>query len=235
MRRIIPIASSCCFCFQLHQGFTNIIYFDIARLFWGNFFLKKKIKNFVGIIFALITFTKAESTPVDYTTTSFLLLAIITQTFFAFQSYNKGIPKNDYKIYRRYMISKSFYIFMNLMQLTFQDIFSCQIYVEQSKNEKCLSNILLLKIFLGVFWTIFEVYLLFVVFGFHYKSMKGFYGQLGSPMIFPDIYSVSQNACYKKGIILEVIGIKVNQDTLKKENPDIGFPLMKKQKNVKVI
>ena len=160
-------------------------------------------------------------------------MAIIVQTFYALRSHNRGIPKNDYKIYRKYLTSKSFYIFLNFLQITFQDAFSCQIYVEQQKYEKCLSNSLALKIFLGMLWTITEIYLQYIVYCFYIKTIKGFYGPFGSPPIFPDIYTASQNSSFKKGIILEVNGIKIKRNTIK-ENLDVGFPLPEKQKKIKL-
>ena len=37
--------NSCCCCFRILQGFTNIIYLDSARLFWGlEFFLNDKFQ-----------------------------------------------------------------------------------------------------------------------------------------------------------------------------------------------
>ena len=106
--------------------------------------------------------------------------------------------------------------------MTFQDPLSCRIYEEQKASDKCTSSTLALKIFLGLVWTLIELYFAFILYCFYSKTVKGFYGPMGSPPIFPEIYNASQNTMYKKAIILEVKGMKM-KDSLK-ENI-LGYPI----------
>ena len=233
MRRV-PLSTSCCFCFRLHQGFVNIIYFDIARLFWGNI-INSSFTDiiFQGILFALITFTKSDVTPVDFTVYSFVLTMIVLQTFYAIRSHNRGLPKNNYKIYKKYIVSKFLYILMNFFQMTFEDAFSCQIYAEQRNSDKCMSNTLALKIFLGFIWTLVEIYFGYIVYCFYMRTFKGYYGPQGYPPIFPDIYASSQNSRLKKGVILEVNGVRTKN--FNKELVVTGCLIQENSKNRKVI
>ena len=182
-----------------------------------------------GILFALITFTKTDSSALDYTVYSFLLIAIVVQTFFALRSHNRGIPKNNYKLYRKYIISKVWYIFMNFFQMTFDDTFSCQIYADQRNTDKCLSNSLALKVFLGLIWTIVEIYFCYIIYCFYIKTLKGYFGPMGYPPIFPDIYAASQNTLIKTGIIIEANGVRLKTQMKDSSTILTGFPIQDKK------
>lgn len=179
----------------------------------------------------MITFTKSDATDVDYSIYSLVLTSIFIQTVHALRTHGKGIPKNDVKMYRKYIISKLIYTFCNFFQMTFQDTFSCQFYYEtQKSSDKCLSNSISLKIFLGIIWTLIELYFTYIVYCFYVKTLKGFYGPIGSPPIFPDVSNPTQNCRFKKGIALEVQGIKP-RGNIGKEYADQGYLI---QKNGKV-
>lgn len=117
--------------------------------------------------------------------------------------------------------------------MTFQDTLSCEFHPEQKYLDKCLSNSISLKIFLGLIWTAVELYFTYIVFCFYMKTLKGFYGPIGSPPIFPDIYNASQNSRFKTGIALEVFGIKIKGNILKGFDQE-GYVLDKNMKVYKV-
>jgi len=124
------------------------------------------------------------------------------------------------------------YIFLNFFQMTFEDIFSCQIYADQKASDKCLANSLALKIFLGLIWTFVELYFCYIVYCFYVKTLKGYYGPMGFPPIFPDIYAASQNSMIRNGIIMEVKGMKLNgTNTLKEYIVPLGYPIQDKKYN----
>lgn len=150
------------------------------------------------------------------------------QTYYSIKSLNRGIPKNDYKIYKKYFKTKLCYITLNFIQVGFQDLLDCIIF--NSKSDICSGRDVLVRVFLALIWTILELYFSYVVYSYYSRTIKGFYGQIGFPAVFIDYRAASQNFMLKNAVILEMKGIKIKNKGEFIEKIYNSFPIFNKEK-----
>ena len=158
------------------------------------------------VLFTILLFLKSMATVMDYAFNAIILSAVFSECFNALKSLNYGYLKNDYKVHKKYLISKFIFLFANLIKLASLARLNCSL--SQPVDENCLKNQLDAQFCVDLIWSLFEIYLSLVVYSFCARVNRGFYGPIGGTPIFPDL-SLIDTGLYKQGISLEVKGRKV--------------------------
>ena len=201
---------TCCFCFELHQAFIFTLYLEFARLLWV-------------FLFMIILLCNSSGTAIyDYILEAITLLLAIIQTICAFRCIYLGLKANNHEIHQKYLFSKFFFMISNSISLTFkaQSIFS----IENLKDFRIQDEINL-SFFTDAIWSIYEIYLLMVIYCFYIRVKRGYYGQRGEIPYFPQQISYSNVGFYKTGIIRETQGYKIKNVVV--ESVEIGISLNK--------
>ena len=186
------LTNSCCFCFSLSQGYVNLLYLDIGRIF-------------IGLLYLVLTFTNNFVSSAEQTFTVLNFLAILFQSFQAFKTLNKGMRENRIQSYYWYLISKICYNLAHFLLNVIFLIVKCNaISTEKSCNVPNYS----LSVFTGIIWWMIEFYFLFICYSFYSRAKRGEYGPPGS---LPDFMAHSEHSFHsrtKKAIVIEGKGLK---------------------------
>ena len=148
------LPSLCCFCINIHQAYTSIIYIDLIRFSW--------MCNYLCFLF----FSRSCSR-IDYFVKTLVLLSNFPQTYHALKCLNFKFYQTNYLIHRAYFLSKLFFVFANITTIIMNmPQFDSHFFQKFYEDPVFYFDILL---------NVMDIYFLIVIYAFLIRVKKGKY------------------------------------------------------------
>lgn len=196
---------TCCCLFQLHHGFIFTIYYQLPKFIWTLFVALSGLLN-------------SSTIKISYVFYTFNIFAAVNESFFSMRSYLVGLKLNNYRIHRQFFFAKLLFVMASFISL------GCANMTPFSMTwEKNISIVYSINFFVSLF----DIYLLIVIYFFAVRVRRGYYGQMGVEPVFHNSMAPQLDSIMS-GIVLETQGFRLLN--YNEKEIEIGIPLNSKKR-----